>query len=67
MNSSEDAEIAQIRKKKQTVGVVAIVLLMVFTILALTGVITSFEWLIADLIVAVIANIILKSIGKPKL
>jgi hypothetical protein len=67
MNSSKDTEIAQIRKKKQTVGAIAIVLLMVFTILALTGVITSFEWLIADLIVAVVANIIFKAIGKPKL
>ena len=66
MNSSKDTEIAQIRKKKQTVGAIAIVLLMVFTILALTGVITSFES-IADLIVAVVANIIFKAIGKPKL
>jgi hypothetical protein len=67
MNSSEDAEIAQIRKKKQTIGIVAIILLMLFTILALTGIITSFEWLIADLIVAVIANLLLRRIGKPKL
>ncbi len=67
MNATEDPKIAEIRRKKRIVGAVAIALLILFTILALTGIITSFEWLIADLIVALIANLIFRSIGKPKL
>ena len=67
MNATEDAQIAEIRRKKRIVGAVAIALLLLFTVLALTRIITPFEWLIADLIVALIANVILRRIGKPKL
>jgi hypothetical protein len=67
MNTTESQQIAQMRRKKQIVGAVAIALLVLFTILRFTGLITSFEWLIADLIVFLVANLIFRLIGKPKL
>jgi len=67
MNATEDAQAAQINRKKRIVGAVAITLLMLFTILAFTGIITAFEWLIADLVVALIANLLFRKIGKPRL
>jgi len=67
MNATEDPQITEIRRKKRIVGTVAIMLLMLFTVLALTGIISPTEWLIADLIVALIANLLFRSIGKSKL
>jgi len=52
------------RRKKNTIGIVAIVLLLLFTVLAFAGVISFFEWLIADLVVALVANFMLRRIGK---
>jgi len=64
MNATNDDKFAEVRRKKRKVGMIAIVLLFIFTVLALIGLITSFEWLIADLIVALIANILFRIIGK---
>lgn len=58
-------EAAEVRRKKNVVGIIAIALLLLFTILTLAGIITALEWIIADLVVAVIANLILRRIGKP--
>jgi len=55
-----------IRKKKNIVGVVAIALLLLFTALAIARVLSLVEWIIADLVVAVIANLILKTMGKER-
>jgi|OpeIllAssembly_1097287.scaffolds.fasta_scaffold624969_2 hypothetical protein len=55
-----------IRKKKNIIGMIAITLLLLFTALAIARVLTFVEWIIADLIVAVIANLILKTIGKQR-
>jgi hypothetical protein len=54
------------RRKKRIVGMVAIALLLLFTALAVIGFISVLEWIIADLIVAVLANLILKSIGRER-
>jgi hypothetical protein len=53
-----------VRRKKNMVGVFAIALLLVFTVLAFAGILSFIEWIIADLIVAVIANLILRRIGR---
>jgi hypothetical protein len=66
LNSTEEAGIAELRRKKNIVGIVAIVLLVVFTILALLGILSGWGWVIADLIVAAVANLILRRIGRPK-
>lgn len=55
-----------VRKTKATVGAIAITLLLLFTFLALLGAISPLEWIIADIIVAVVANLILRSLGKPR-
>ena len=55
-----------IRKKKNIVGIVAIALLLLFTALAVARILSLVEWIIADLVVAVVANLILKTIGKQK-
>ena len=52
------------RKKKQAIGVVAIVLLLVFTVLALMGIIAALVWVMLDLVVAGIANLLLRRIGR---
>jgi hypothetical protein len=53
-----------VRRKKNAVGIVAIALLLVFTVLSFAGYLSFIEWVIADVIVALIANIILRRIGK---
>jgi hypothetical protein len=57
-------ETKKTRQKKRTVGIVAIVLLLVFTVLALAQVIDWFVWVIADLIVAAVANLLLRKLGS---
>jgi hypothetical protein len=66
LNSTDEAGIAELRRKKNIVGIVAIVLLVVFTFLALFGILSGWGWVIADLIVAAVANLILRRIGRPK-
>ena len=53
-----------IRRKKNVVGAIAIALLFLFTALAIARVLSFVEWIIADLVVALVANLILKIIGK---
>jgi hypothetical protein len=54
------------QRKKRIVGIVAIALLLLLTVMALVRVLSVVEWIIADLIVAVAANLILKAIGREK-
>ena len=60
MNSTS----SRVLKKRRIVGVVAIALLLLFTVLALIGVFNWLEWVIADLAVALMANLILRRIGR---
>ena len=55
-----------IRKKKNIVGIVAIALLLLFTALAIARILSFVEWIIADLVVAVVANLILKTMGHQR-
>ncbi len=55
-----------VRKTKNIVGTIAIVLLMLFTVLAFLGIISSLEWIIADLIVALVANLLFRRVGKQR-
>jgi uncharacterized membrane protein len=52
------------RRRKRTVGIAAIVLLLFLTILALLDFISLAVWIIADLIVALIANFLFRRIGR---
>jgi len=57
----------EIRRRKRTIGIIAIVLILVFTVMAIAGVIPLIVWIIGDLIVALIANLLLKRIGRVNL
>jgi ABC-type transporter Mla maintaining outer membrane lipid asymmetry permease subunit MlaE len=53
----------ELRRRKRTIGIIAVVLLLIFTILALLQYISLIEWLIADLVVGLVANLLLRRIG----
>jgi hypothetical protein len=55
---------AEVRRKKRVVGAVAVALLLLFTVLALLQLISFMEWIIADLVVGLIANLMLRRIGR---
>jgi len=52
------------RNKKRAIGAIAIALLLLFTVLAFLGYIPFLIWIIADLVVAGIANLILRRVGR---
>ena len=55
-----------VRKTKVTVGAIAIAFLLLFTILAIIHVFSLEEWLIADVLVSLVANLILRTIRGQK-
>jgi hypothetical protein len=54
----------QARNKRRIIGVISIVLITVFFILAFAGLIDFWIMLVADLIVWVVSNLILRRMGK---
>ena len=54
----------KVRQRKRAVGAVAIALLLLFTVLAFLGYISFIIWVAADLLVALIANLLFKRIGS---
>lgn len=57
----------EIRRKKRTIGIIAIAIILLFTVLAIAGVISFLVWIIGDLVVALIANLLLRRIGRVNL
>jgi hypothetical protein len=55
---------ADVRRKKRIVGAIAIALLLLFTVLAFLQLISFIEWIILDLVVGLIANLLLRRIGR---
>jgi hypothetical protein len=53
-----------VRQRKRAVGAIAITLLLLFTVLAILGYISFIIWVSADLVVALIANVLFKRIGR---
>jgi hypothetical protein len=49
---------------KRVVGGVAVILIVTFTILAILGIIVFVEWILAEIMVALIANIIFGAINR---
>ncbi len=64
MNSSSGSVSADIRKKKQIIGVVAIALVVLFVILLFFSILTIIPFLIADLIVGLAANYIFRRLDR---
>jgi hypothetical protein len=54
----------KIRRRKIAVGIIAVALLLVFTVLAILQFITFIEWVLGDLVVAGVANLLFKGIGR---
>ncbi|HMK94767.1 MAG TPA: hypothetical protein VK536_05120 [Candidatus Limnocylindrales bacterium] len=51
-------------KTRRTVGAVAVALLLTFTVLAFIRVFNLLEWLLADAALALVANLILRRVGR---
>ncbi len=49
---------------KRVVGLIAIALIVVFTILATRGIISFAEWILSEIMVALIANMIFRTVDK---
>jgi hypothetical protein len=64
MDESSASMLAAARSGKRVVGAVAVALLLLFTVLAFIRVFTLLEWLIADVAVALVANLIFRTVGK---
>ncbi len=54
------------RKTKFAVGAIAIAFLLLFMILGILGVFSFGEWIIADVLVALVANLILRTVGRQR-
>ena len=54
------------RKTKLAVGAIAIAFLLLFMILGILGVFSFGEWIIADVLVALVANLILRTVGRQR-
>jgi hypothetical protein len=64
MDASSGSALASARRMKRAVGVVAIALLLLFTVLAFIRVFSLLDWLIGDVAVALVANLILSRVGR---
>jgi uncharacterized membrane protein len=64
MDASSDSRAASVRRKRRTVGAVAIALLLLFTVLAFIKVFSLVEWLIGDAVVALVANFIFSRVRR---
>ena len=57
----------KIRRNKRTIGVIAITLLLIITGLAIFLHISFLVWVVADLVVAAVANLLLRRVGRTPL
>ena len=64
MDASIGSGLVAVRRKKRIVGAVAVALLLLFTVLAFIKVFSLIEWLIGDAAVALVANLILRRVGR---
>ncbi|HUJ85194.1 MAG TPA: hypothetical protein VLV84_06265 [Candidatus Acidoferrales bacterium] len=64
MSSSSGSVSADVRRKKQTVGVVAIAFVVLFLVLFFFGIFNIIVFVIADLIVGLAANYIFRRLDR---
>jgi hypothetical protein len=57
----------KINQRKRTIGIIAITLLLVITGLAILFHISFLIWVVADLVVAAVANLLLRRVGRTPL
>ena len=66
MSTLSSSGSGRLHKTKLTVASIAIALLLLFMILGIIGVFSFGEWIIADVIVALVANLILGTVGRQR-
>ena len=66
MSTSNSSGSRGVRKTRVTVGAIAIAFLLLFMILGIIGVFSFGEWVIADVLVALVANLILRTVGRQR-
>ncbi len=54
----------KVQKQKRIIGAVAVVLLLIVTVLAIMYQINFIVWVIIDLIIAGVANLLLRRVGR---
>jgi len=54
----------KVRKQKRIIGAVAITLLVIVTILAITIPLNFMVWVLIDLVIAGVANLLLRRVGR---
>ena len=67
MPDETDLSLKKIRRKKRVIGIIAISLLLGFTVLAFLGTISLIVWVLADLSVAGIANVLFRRVERVNL
>lgn len=67
MPAKADLSFEKIRRRKRAIGIIAITLLLLFTVLAFLQLISFIVWVLADLIVAAVANLLLRRVGATPL
>lgn len=67
MPAATDLSLEKIRRRKRIIGIIAISLLLGFTVLAFLGVISLIVWVLADLVVAGIANVLFRRVERVNL
>ena len=67
MPKKRDYSTEKINQRKRTIGIIAIMLLLVITVLAILLHISFLVWVVADLIVAAVANLLLRRVGRTPL
>jgi hypothetical protein len=64
VDASSGSIVASARRTRRVVGAVAVALLLLFTVLAFIRIFSLLEWLICDLVVALVANLIFRLVGR---
>jgi hypothetical protein len=64
MAPKTNINLEKIRQRKRAIGVVAIALLLTITVLAIFLHISFLVWVVADLAVAAVANLLLRRVGQ---
>jgi hypothetical protein len=64
MAPKTNVNLERIRQRKRTIGAIAIILLIAITVLAIFLHISFLVWVVADLAVAAVANLLLRRVGR---
>ena len=64
MAPKTNINLEKIRQRKRAIGVIAITLLLTITVLAIFLHISFLVWVVADLAVAAVANLLLRRVGR---